>query len=213
MKTDELIALMAAETAPTTGGVVRRRLLAACLIGATATAGLLFLVKGPWQGLVPALGAGAFWMKAAYTLWLAAGGFWLADRAARPGARAGLAPVVVGAALVSMGALAGLNLAALPVEHWRAAWMGVSARVCPVFIIGAAAPVYAGVVLALRSLAPTRLALAGAAAGLLAGAVGASVYALWCRETAPLFVACWYTLGVAVCAGLGALLGPKVLRW
>ncbi len=51
------------------------------------------------------------------------------------------------------------------------------------------------------------------AAGLLAGGVGASVYALWCRESTAAFVAVWYTLGIVACGGIGALLGPLVLRW
>ena len=76
-----------------------------------------------------------------------------------------------------------------------------------------AAPVFLGVAWALRRLAPTRLAMAGAAAGLLAGAVGATVYGLYCEETAAAFVVTWYTLGIAVCATAGALLGPRLLRW
>jgi hypothetical protein len=47
----------------------------------------------------------------------------------------------------------------------------------------------------------------------LAGGVGATVYGLYCQETAAAFVATWYTLGVAACAAVGALLGPRILRW
>ncbi|MDQ2861234.1 MAG: DUF1109 domain-containing protein [Pseudomonadota bacterium] len=55
--------------------------------------------------------------------------------------------------------------------------------------------------------------MAGAAAGLLAGAAGATVYGLYCDETAALFVVTWYTLAIAVCAAIGALLGARWLRW
>jgi hypothetical protein len=48
---------------------------------------------------------------------------------------------------------------------------------------------------------------------LFAGALGAFGYALACDELALPFVAAWYTLGVLLTAGLGALLGPRVLRW
>jgi len=65
----------------------------------------------------------------------------------------------------------------------------------------------------LRQLAPTRLAIAGAAAGLLAGGVGASVYGLYCGETAATFVVIWYTLGIAAGAALGAVIGSRLLRW
>jgi hypothetical protein len=66
---------------------------------------------------------------------------------------------------------------------------------------------------ALRQLAPTRLTLAGALAGLFAGGAGAFVYAFHCPETAAPFVALWYSAGILLTAGLGALLGPRLLRW
>ena len=50
---------------------------------------------------------------------------------------------------------------------------------------------------ALREMAPTRLRLAGAAAGALAGGAGAAVYALHCPELGAPFVAVWYVLGMA----------------
>ena len=66
---------------------------------------------------------------------------------------------------------------------------------------------------ALRGLAPTQLRLAGLAAGLLAGGVGAIGYALSCTEVGLPFVATWYSLGIALTGALGALLGPRLLRW
>ena len=54
---------------------------------------------------------------------------------------------------------------------------------------------------------------AGASAGLLCGGVAAMAYGLSCTETAPVFVATWYSLGMALPAVLGGLLGPWVLRW
>jgi hypothetical protein len=65
----------------------------------------------------------------------------------------------------------------------------------------------------LRGLAPTRPALAGAAAGALAGGVGGAVYALHCMELAAPFLAVWYVAGIVLPVVLGALLGPRLLRW
>lgn len=75
------------------------------------------------------------------------------------------------------------------------------------------APALAAVLWAMRGLAPTRPRTAGFAAGLLAGSLGALGYALYCPELSPLFVLVWYTLGILIPAGLGALLGPLLLRW
>jgi len=74
-------------------------------------------------------------------------------------------------------------------------------------------PVFALALAALRACAPTRLRAAGAAAGWLAGATAAAVYAWHCDEMALPFIGIWYTLGMAIPAALGAALGPRVLRW
>jgi len=91
--------------------------------------------------------------------------------------------------------------------------VGGSWKVCTQNIIILGAPILGLTLLALRSLAPTSLALAGAAAGLFSGGLAATVYGLHCPEHALTFVAVWYTLGMAVLAGVGALIGPWALRW
>ncbi|HEY0034360.1 MAG TPA: NrsF family protein, partial [Devosia sp.] len=66
---------------------------------------------------------------------------------------------------------------------------------------------------ALRRMAPTRPALAGFAAGIMAGGTGAWVYSFACAENGIMFVALWYTLGILLVAGLGAALGRVFLKW
>ena len=84
---------------------------------------------------------------------------------------------------------------------------------CPLLITMLSVPVFIAVVWAMRGLAPTRLRLAGTAAGLVSGSLGALVYALHCPELAAPFIGLWYLLGVLIPAGLGALIGPRLLRW
>jgi hypothetical protein len=91
--------------------------------------------------------------------------------------------------------------------------MGHSARVCPFLVVMVSLPMLIAAFWALRQLAPTRLTLAGALAGLFAGGAGAFVYAFHCPETAAPFVALWYSAGILLTAGLGALAGPRLLRW
>jgi hypothetical protein len=67
--------------------------------------------------------------------------------------------------------------------------------------------------LALRHGAPTRPALAGAAAGLLAGSIAATFYAAHCTDDSPLFVATWYTIAIAGLAVLGAAGASRFARW
>ncbi|MEP7118372.1 MAG: NrsF family protein [Acidobacteriota bacterium] len=74
-------------------------------------------------------------------------------------------------------------------------------------------PAFVAAFLALRRLAPTRLVQAGACVGALSGAAGAAIYAFHCPETALPFMAIWYVAAIAVAAGAGAVLGPRLLRW
>lgn len=49
--------------------------------------------------------------------------------------------------------------------------------------------------------------------GLLASGVGAAVYALHCPEMEAPFLGVWYLLGMLISTALGAVIGPKLLRW
>ena len=74
-------------------------------------------------------------------------------------------------------------------------------------------PLLAAALHILRGRAPTRLRLAGAAAGFAAGGAAAVVYCLHCPEMSPAFVGFWYLLGVLIPTALGAALGPRALAW
>jgi hypothetical protein len=92
-------------------------------------------------------------------------------------------------------------------------WLGHSWGICPFIVLVLAVPIFAGLLWSFRRLAPTRLHAAGAAAGLAAGAWAATIYCLHCAEASAIFVLTWYSLGILLATGIGALLGPRVLRW
>ena len=72
---------------------------------------------------------------------------------------------------------------------------------------------FAAIVWAVRQTAPTDLVRAGALAGLAAGGVSATAYALHCTDDSLPFVAVWYGGTIALCTLAGATLGPRLLRW
>jgi hypothetical protein len=210
MKTEALIAALAADTKPVVPGAVGRRL---ALFGSLVAVVVLLAWLGPRPDLAQALVTSAFWTKAGYTAALALGGALLTTRLARPGGRAGSARWILAAAFIVVAALGGLAVAEAAPDQRAVIWFGHSWTLCPWRILVIATPVFVAVTLGLRRLAPTRLALAGAASGLFAGAVGATVYGIACTETSAAFLAVWYSLGVAICAGVGAILGRWLLRW
>lgn len=211
MRTDELITLLAQGAGPAPRAPAARRLAPGAVLGVAASALLAWRVWG-WIPM-PFYGEPAPWFKLAYAGALALAAAWLAARLGRPLPRTA-APMRLLAAVLGVAALVGLAGWWQQAQASRVpALLGHSFAECPWNILGLSLPALGASLWALRGLAPTRPVAAGAAAGLLAGALGAVGYALACTEMALSFVAVWYTLGMLLTAGLGALLGPRVLRW
>ena len=74
-------------------------------------------------------------------------------------------------------------------------------------------PVFAAIVWAMRGFAPTHLRRAGAAVGFAAGAIGALAYTLHCPELNAPFLGIWYVAGILIPTVVGAVVGPRLLRW
>jgi hypothetical protein len=212
MKTDALIARLSHDLAPARRGVVMRFLLLGLAGGVLLSAAAMMMVLKPRADLAIAMAGSNFWMKITYTAVLAVLGLVIVQRQARAGADSRTPTMALAAPVVALIVLAAIQLSA-PQADSAALLMGQTWTVCPWLIVALALPVYAGLLLALRQLAPTRLAMAGAAAGLVAGASAATVYGFHCPEVAAPFILIWYTLGIAVAAGLGALAGRWALRW
>jgi len=105
------------------------------------------------------------------------------------------------------------ELLAVPAAEWGQRLIGSNAMFCLKTIPFLSAAPLVAVLLALRQGAPEHPALAGAGAGLFAGAIGAAFYATHCPDDSPLFVAAWYTLGIGIVAAIGAVVGRRLLRW
>ncbi|MEH6663990.1 MAG: DUF1109 domain-containing protein [Brevundimonas sp.] len=210
MKTDDLIDALGAGLEPVRPARLNPAALA--LAAAASVAAVLVLL-----GLRPDLGAAvqgpAFWIKAAYTGALAMAGGWLVLRLGRPGAPArtpALAFAAVLGAALAVGA--GEVLGAAP-DARMDVWLGDTWRYCSANILKVSVFAAPFIWLSARGLAPTRPVRAGAAMGVLAGAVGATAYGLHCPEATAAFVSTWYGLGVLLCGAAGALIGRVALRW
>lgn len=211
MKTERLIDLLASGAGPAPRAVAVRRLAPAAAVGALASAAAALLAIGPVPWYLFATPAP--WMKLAYAGALAAGAGWLAARLGRPAARSA-GPTGALLAVAAIMALGGIwSLMGTPAGERLPALLGHSWSRCPFNVLALSLPALAAGLWALKGLAPTRPRTAGLAAGLFAGSLGACGYALSCTEFSPAFVAVWYSLGIALAGALGALLGPRVLRW
>ena len=213
MRTDELIGMLARDAGPVELGVPRLRYAIALGWGAFGATLLMAILLGVRPDLPEAAQLPMFWVKLAFPAALFAAALFAVLRLSRPGARLDRVPATVAAPVLAMWLLGAVALMAAAPADRGALLLGFSAASCPFTIAFLSVPLFVAALWAMKGLAPTRLALAGAASGLLAGAGGALVYALYCPEMAAPFIGIWYLLGMLIPAVLGALFGPRLLRW
>lgn len=213
METDALVTALASDLKPVRRHALGRRLLAGLIGGGAITLAIVACVLGFRSDLANAMHGFAFWMKWGYTLSLGVCAIAIVARLARPEPvrLREFWPVAIPVALLA--AIGIVELAQAPSGDWLGMWLGRTWTKCPWIVLMLSAPIFLGLLWSFRRMAPTRLRAAGAAAGLAAGAWAATLYCLHCPEVSALFVLTWYTLGIALPAVIGALLGPCFLRW
>lgn len=213
MQTEELIASLARSVPRVPRTAVATRFAVALFCGGILGFVSLLLSVGIRPDFVEASATAPFWVKWAFTLSIAASALAILQRLGRPRVHVGwlwlgLAVPFIVIAMMSVG-----ELLAAPPELRTSLALGDTALICPIAIVGFSVPVFAGLLWTFRKLAPTRLWVTGAMAGLLASAIGATIYAFACPEESATFMISWYTLGMAASTSVGALLGPRMFAW
>lgn len=213
MKTEELIGMLAARAEPVAPHALEQRFALASLMGLLAAAALMAVLFGVRSDLALAVQLPMFWLKLGFAAALAAAAVLALLRLSRPGMRTGRALALVALPPLVLWSLAGVVLSGATPQERVGMVMGETWRSCAADIALLSLPVFGAIVWGLRRAAPTRLRLTGACAGLLAGALATLAYSLHCGEMRVPFLAVWYVLGIAVPGAVGALLGPRLLRW
>lgn len=213
MRTEDLIASLARELRPVPRHVLGRRVALGMVLGGAVSLLLIPATIGFRHDLGAAVRAFPFWMKLAYAVALGIVALDGTMRLGRPDRESAGDLRLLALPVLLLAGIAIAELAHAPASEWPLLWLGSSWHSCPWVVLLLSLPILAGLCWAFRRLAPTRLRLAGAAAGLSAGAWSAALYCLHCPEASAMFVLTWYSLGIALAAALGALLGPILLRW
>ncbi|MBA2936544.1 DUF1109 domain-containing protein [Sphingomonas sp. CGMCC 1.13654] len=213
MNTDTLIDQLAGDVPRVPRRARLYRLGGGIVAGAIVTLMAVTLGLGVRPDLAIAMHGFAFWMKWIYTISLGIGSLAVTAQLARPEAPRlrRFWPLVI--PFLLLGAVGAVEMAHVPTADWLAMWLGKSWKICPWLVLVLAAPIFVGLLWSFRRLAPTRLRAAGAAAGFTAAAWAATLYCLHCPEVSAMFVLTWYTLGMMLAACVGALCGPRLLRW
>lgn len=213
MSGDDFIEQLVGDLTPAPARSLVRRIAIGAAIGAALAAALMLAWLGANPDMPSMMRSPTFWMKFGYGAALGLFGLLAAARLARPGGGWGRLPLVALGVVSAVVAIGAWRLVTAPPPMRGAMMMGDTALVCPWLIMALAVPVAAGLVWAMRGLAPVLLRRAGAAVGLAAGGIATMIYSVHCPENAMTFVAIWYTLGMALAALAGWLLGPRLLRW
>ena len=213
MKTDDLITMLSSGPDVALAARPARATVLPLLGGLLASAALMLAILGlrPDLGLEPTLPE--YWLKLVFSLALAGAGGLAVKRLAAPGASTRMLPLFVAGPVLALWAVAGAALWLAAPESRADLFWGSTWRYCPPLIAVLSLPLLAAALHILRGRAPTRLRLAGAAAGFAAGGAAAVVYCLHCPEMSPVFVGSWYLLGILIPTALGAALGPRALDW
>lgn len=213
MKTDDFISLLATGVAPVDRHALTKRFGVAVLVGAAGATLIMAMVLGIRRDLAEVAVTPIFWAKIALPLCVMVGSLWMSTRLARPGVRMGGSSWLIAAPIAAVWLAGAFVLVAAPGDARLALVLGKTWRVCPFNIAMLSIPGFVAVFWALRGLAPTRLVLTGAAGGLLAGSTATLAYCLHCPEMGIPFWGVWYVLGMLVPTIIGAVLGPRLLRW
>jgi len=211
MKTDSFIAFLAKGAQVEPKPAIGPRLLGTASLGLIVSLTLVvvvigFLPKATFATLSP-------WMKLTYTLLLVAVASYLTTGLSQPLARLAWPLKGLWLTWLTMLGVGAWTLYQTPTPDRLDHLLGQTWLLCPWTVLLVSLP---GLVLlqrTMRSFAPTALKEAGFASGLLAGALGATAYALACPEDSAAFVAIWYTLGILLTGVVGAFASRWLMRW
>lgn len=212
MRTDNLIEALVADRAIERASM--RRVFLLFLAGGTVVSVAWFILGiGLRKDIAEAAVSIRFQFKFMLMIVTAVAGAGLALRLSRPGTGTGIWPWTLLAIIGLLTIGVGSELFEVPGAMWSAKLMGTNSWACVTTIPALSLAPMAFVLAAMKYGAPTRPRQAGMAAGLLSAGLAATLYALNCPDDSPLFVASWYPVGIGMMVAVGALVGPRVLRW
>jgi hypothetical protein len=213
MRTHDLIGMLSTNVERVDRRRLVRTLGGAVLIGGVAAFTAMLLALGVRSDLPEPSALTYVPLKLAFTVGTLVLTWNALTRLARPGGEERVSIALVALPFIAIMLLAGLSLAFAPSSHWDRMVVGENWLECVLSIPIIAVVPFTTVIWAVRQTAPTDLVRAGALAGMVAGGVSATAYALHCTDDSLPFVALWYGGTIALCTIAGALLGPRLLRW
>lgn len=216
MNTDRLIDMLSANLEPVGRVRFAKTLVLAMLVGSAVAFGLMLATVGPRADLDSTAHLRWTSAKLLFALSVIGTAAPLLLRSMRPGLEKETHAEIIFLPFLAAIAAALAMLLFVPLPVWigmlRGATSASPAHCLRCIIFFAVVP-FAALIWTLRHGASTRLSLSGAIAGVAAGGLGAAAYAFNCTSDTIPFIAVCYGAAIALCAFVGAQLGPRLLRW
>jgi hypothetical protein len=213
MKTDDLVSLLSTNLEPVDRRSVARTLYVALAAGSIVALGLALIGLGVRSDLMMARAVIFLVVKLSFAVAIVSLALAYLTRLARPGGERKAPYLLVALPFLAIVVFAAISLGLAPSSHWDKMIVGDQWLECLLSIPIIAIVPFAATIWAVRRAAPTNLTRAGTFAGLIAGGVSATAYALHCTDDSLPFVAVWYGGTIALCTLAGTALGPRLLRW
>jgi len=213
LKTDELIALLSAEPERISKHWMAKHFSVFITSGLVLSALLMQVIYGVRSDLAQSALEGYFIIKVLFCASLALPASIAMMALGRPGVHIKWLVLAMGVPFLLMLLLALPSFIEASEAQRHLMIFGQTWRSCPFNIFLLSLPLMFSSLGLSKELAPTRLRQSGACSGFLAGALAALIYCLHCPESDLVFITLWYSMGVLLSMGLGAFLGPKILRW
>lgn len=213
MRTEQLIDILGANVEPVDRGQLPRAVLISVGVGLVAAVITIAAVLGVRSDLDQSRSVAFLLLKLVFTLAVVVPASLHLFKLARPGGEYTTRLALVALPFIAIWVVAAINLAAAPYSNWQTMLLGQEWRKCLVSIPLIAIMPFAAIVWAMRKAAPTDLTRAGSVAGLVAGGVSATAYAIHGTGDSLPYIALWYGSTIALCALMGAIFGSRLLRW
>jgi hypothetical protein len=216
VNTDRLVDLLSANLEPVSRVRFGKTLLVAILSGCVAAVILMLATVGPRDDLDSLTHLAWTAAKLLFAASVVVTATPLLLRSMRPGLEKKIHTETIFLPFLAAIGVALATLTFVTPQTWGVMLRGatsVSSARCLFCIVFFAVVPFAALICTLRQGAPTRLRLSGAIAGVVAGGLGGAAYAFTCRSDTIPFIAVCYSTAIALCAFIGAQLGPLLLRW
>jgi hypothetical protein len=213
MTTDQLIALLVADSRPVDQRRTLRAVTVSLAIGTAAAFGVMLLIFGPRPEMLNTRGLDVLLIKLLFAFAVVVTGSVFLPRLARPVAEMRGSGVVIFAPFAVIATAAAVALGSAHFSNWTGMIIGKDWLTCLLSIPLLAVLPFTALIWALNIGAPTDRTRAGEIAGLVAGGLAALACAFPCVDGALPSTALWYGLPIGICAAVGAKLGPSLLRW